>query len=230
MIRKIESFLGKDLKDIEMSDIENILSNEDIMNILKDPNTALKVSDYIIKKCTDEDVKKQFIPLFYRSELILTETELGSLFKNIEDENERENILEKLQDYMKSNANNFVKYLSSVLISLMALPENELKDNIVDIKKSTNDLLSVVYQLDIATTLDLICDFIDLIDNIRQEYYNRYEEDIIEDIDSLKEYMNTLDAFMQPLFEEELKRMEELTKGISPEEIGCLDITKLNKE
>jgi len=224
-----EKIIGKSVKQITLEDVSSIIKNEEAKNFLtSDYNNAIEVSKNIIDGNPDEDVVNQFKPIYYRGLLNSYQSTIGKLFQ----EEDNDKLFKSFEEYFKNSSSDALSHLSALLIALVSSFPFDGKAEEPTIRKDVDEVISILKDLKFELALDVICDLIDLVDQVRGEYYKKFEVDIFseENNNFFKDYMAKLDEFMTPLYEAQQKLAEEAMEGKTPEDLGCLDITQLDKE
>lgn len=229
MIKKFEELIGKKIEDIEIDDILRMTSNEEIVILLSENSET--IVDEILNRNSNVEVIQQFLPVKIHQTLYQSEKKIGEMFQN---ENREELIQNVKNSIFTFNTSLFDIPLT--LVSLIAFdPKTELdmsiyKSQIKDsIKEFFNEYMKLMPPID---TYPLLCEMLDLLYSVREEYHRLFNEDITEDVaEELQKFIKEIDAAVAPIFDEKLQNVvESLGEEDTPEKYGYLDITKLRKE
>lgn len=232
-MNKINKMLNKSSEDINLNDVILLSKNEEALKIFsEDLNTGFEFFKDVFNNNKDKDVVREIKPLFYDFKLKIIEKELGSFYRKFEKDKNVDTLLKSLDEYISSD--DFLKSISASIVyiigSINGLDLTSTK-YLELLKNNLKELEKLIYALEMETSFPIICELIDLLYSFRNLYFNKYNIDIMDDTTEIQEYIKKLNDFAEPLYkklEDEAKNIVE-KENINPEDMGFIDITKLNK-
>lgn len=225
----IESILGKSLSELTVEDIPVICKNEEFLKLMADREKAIEIADEIIDTNKDKDVVLEFIPIKLSSEIYLAKVHVSKLFKKFDEDNDRDSLINELKESLLHGQVH--KKLVTAVAAMGAVSDFDISEFEDILKISISNIENILYEkVNLEKALPLACDILDLIFTIRENYYNLYKIDLIEDKSNLENYVEQLNQFMKPMYDAMQEEAERLANGKKPEELGLLDITKLQKD
>lgn len=227
-IEEFKEKLGKDFSEITLEDIKNITADNEMLNVLNDYKVGLEISTDVIKENKNQEVIDEFTPLVYHHELYGAQKELGKMFAQYNEDNDKEKLVLSLNTFLKSAAP--LGKISGYLIALNGIDGYDI--TLEDIQKAVDDSEDILFKMKIDRGFPIICDIIDILYTIQEEYYKKYKFDLIgENSKKLNNLITELDKLTQTMYENTQKQIEnELPDDVKPEDLGMLDITRFKKE
>ena len=152
------------------------------------------------------------------------------MFAKHEAETDKTALVEDIKKFIKGTTP--LGKLSAYLLCLTSIDGLDLKEYEKDIKDAVTYTTEVLEVLDIDRGFLIICDLIDLVYGVQQEYFKKYEVDVVDgNLDKLKNVVERVNEFTKPILD---NLNEELLKNIpddsKPEDLGLLDVTKFKNE
>lgn len=224
-IEKFEKQLNKKLEALTYDDLLKIMQDEKYKEFFATPKSTLEIISELIDRNLDKNFVKELYTTKYSIELVWDETLIDNTFTRYKKkEITKEKLGEELKFYRKSS--NSLLSISAFLCTMIGAPEIDLKNDeerLIDAIKSCNDIF---YEIsDYSSSYKLRCDIVDLIYTIREYWWNRYEADILNNINWVDNETDALTEFEHKLTGNKINGI-----NIKPEQMGFIDITKLKKE
>lgn len=217
-ISKFENKIGMKIEDLNEEKFIQILKS---VKLFSDEKDAMDTLDEIIKRRQDNpEFVRELTSVKFSLQLDEDAKILDKLFERYRNGKiTREELINQMKIFRSSSDPIFV--ISTVICSMIALEDVQLKDEENIIKSSINGVKNIFECLGrIETTYPLRCDLIDLLYTLRSKYFNHCG--IILDMDWVDEETDKLIEFQSQLNKREIPEI-----GIKPEQLGFLDITKL---
>lgn len=227
-IKEFKEKLGKPLAEIDLQDVKAITEDQDMLMALNDLEMGLEISEEVMRANQDSEVRSEFAPLMYHHQFYGSQKELGQLFAQYETDKDATRLRGNLDGFFKGATP--LGKLNGYLLALSAMDGYEVEyDDVREAVKATEDIL---FELDFEKAFPIICDIMDSLYTIQEEYYKKYKLDIIaEDTAKMNDFVKRLNDFTQSIYDEMEKHIdEELPDDIKPEDIGALDMTKFKED
>lgn len=225
-ITEIENRIGKSLSKIDISDIRKMMADEEMLLALNDYETGLAVCNKVLKENADSEVRSEFAPLAYHHQFYNGQVKLSKMFADYDSTKDKEKLKKSLDDFMNSATP--LGKISGYLVILTNIDGYEIQ--LEDIQQTVKSVEEILFSLDFEKGFPIICDIIDSLYTLQQEYYKKYNYDLIaEDADKLNDLITRLDAFTQPIYDKMQSEIEnKLPDDATADDIGMLDMTKFN--
>ena len=223
-ITEIENRLGKSLETIDISDVRKMMADNEMLLALNDFDTGLAVCKKVLDENTDEDVRSEFAPLFYHHQFYNSQAVLATIFSEYNKNHDKDKLKKSLDDFLLNEPP--LGKINGYLTILDSVEDYEIQ--LEDIQATTKKVEDILFSLQFEKGFPIICDIIDSIYTLQQEYYKKYNYDLIaEDADKLNDLIARLDKFTQPIYDKMQKDIEqELPEGATAEDIGRVDMPK----
>ena len=220
-IQDFEKFLGKRASDTTEDDLIKFFTETDFKE--QTPHVIVDFLETLMDHVSNENFKKDIFSIRTASQLLEDEEIIDSIFSNYRlGKITRDELLNRIKQNFQSDDPIFV--FSNMLCSMIALEDLNLSEEQDLIQSSTEKLEQIFKNFgSMENSYPIRCDLIDLIHQVREIYFERYNKEILNE----KWISDEEDKLTD--FEDE--KIEEIPDcGIEPEELGYLDITKLKKE
>lgn len=220
LINKIEKEIGASLRYISKERFITAINNKKLIS--KYFNTTQNILD-ILEFINQNDNLKEISEILELSVLMnKTENFIDSLFSRYLENNDRGPLVDAMLELVKSN--NAVESLSGTLCTLVALEDQNLNIYYNNVAKNIETLVDKLDRLQITKeSYSIQCDIIDMI--IRVSFYWESRYDTKFDLEKLYKHLDLLHNFEFEVFDKGVYKSVE----VEPENLGLLDITKLNK-
>ena len=223
---EFEKKIGKDLSDINMKDLNELMDQEDIMMMLNDHDTAINACNKVLTENLDHEVRSEFAPVKYYHELYKQEEEIADIYNQYEVDKSPENFVNRIKEFNKTSTSigRLVSYIM-LLKNVEGLDLTGEKDHII---AAVDDVIHILNSLDFSKGLGTVCDMIDILYSIQQDYFEKYQVDVLDGrVNKLNEIVSKLNEIMKEYYNNELEKIEEeIPDDAKPEDIGMLDVTK----
>lgn len=225
-IEKFEKQLNKKLEALTYNDLLVVMQDEKYKEFFATPKNTLEIISELIDRNLDKNFVKELYTTKYSLELVWDETLIDNIFTKYK---KKEIIKEKLEEELKfyRKSSNSLLSISAFLCTMIGAPEIDLKsdeERLIDAIKYCKDIFE--YEIsDCSSSYKLRCDIVDLIYTTREYWWNKYETDILKDIDWVDNETDALTEFEHKLTGNKINGI-----NIKPEQMGFIDITKLKKE
>ena len=223
-IKEFEKKIGKTVDNITEAEFYNLFKDEKLVEtFLKFPDFRLDLIDRLMYRNEGNDFAKDLLTLRYETELEQDEKILDVTFTNYrENKITRDELLEKMENYKNSLDPIFV--ISTFICSLLVLDDVDLKKDIEKINMNIGRIKMIFDEIPKnEKSLDLRCNLIDLLYYLRTRFFESYG--IVLDVSWVDNEVDIIDEYLSKKLNRELPEI-----NIKPEELGFIDITKLNKE
>lgn len=226
LIDKFELQFGKSVRDITEEDLTGCISDPKYKLYFSEKN-AIEFLDELIKRNSDTNFVVTLVALKYSLSLELTERAIDKLFSKY-----RENVIERTELEEKINEmknKDFISLISVDLCSMIALSDIDISQDETKLEQAVADIRTEIFLKigsDIEKTHKLRCDLLDLIYQTRENYFSKYQIDILKD----NSWVDDETAKLAEFDDENQKGKAPLSTNIKPEEMGLIDITRLGKE
>lgn len=223
---EFEKKIGKDLSDINMKDLNELMEQEDVMILLNDHDTAINACNKVLTENLDPEVRSEFAPVKYYHELYKQEEEIADIYNQYEVDKSPENFVNRIKEFNKTSTSvgRLVSYIM-LLKNVEGLDLTGEKDHII---AAVDDVIHILNSLDFSKGIGTVCDMIDILYSIQQDYFEKYQVDVLDGrVNKLNEIVSKLNEIMKEYYNNELKKInEEIPDDAKPEDIGMLDVTK----
>ena len=223
---EFEKKIGKDLSDINMKDLNELMDQEDIMMLLNDHDTAINACNKVLTENLDPEVRSEFAPVKYYHELYKQEEEIADIYNQYEVDKSPENFVNRIKEFNKTSTSvgRLVSYIM-LLKNVEGLDLTGEKDHII---AAVDDVIHILNSLDFSKGIGTVCDMIDILYSIQQDYFEKYQVDVLDGrVNKLNEIVSKLNEIMKEYYNNELEKIEEeIPDDAKPEDIGMLDVTK----
>ena len=225
-VEEFEKKIGKDLSDINMKDLNELMEQEDIMMLLNDHDTAINACNKVLTENLDPEVRSEFAPVKYYHELYKQEEEIADIYNQYEVDKSPENFVNRIKEFNKTSTSvgRLVSYIM-LLKNVEGLDLTGEKDHII---AAVDDVIHILNSLDFSKDIGTVCDMVDILYSIQQDYFEKYQVDVLDGrVNKLNEIVSKLNEIMKEYYNAELKKInEEIPDDATPEDIGMLDVTK----
>lgn len=223
---EFEKKIGKDLSDINMKDLNELMDQEDIMMLLNDHDTAINACNKVLTENLDPEVRSEFAPVKYYHELYKQEEEIADIYNQYEVDKSPENFVNRIKEFNKTSTSvgRLVSYVM-LLKNVEGLDLTGEKDHII---AAVDDVIHILNSLDFSKGLGTVCDMVDILYSIQQDYFEKYQVDVLDGrVNKLNEIVSKLNEIMKEYYNAELEKIEEeIPDDAKPEDVGMLDVTK----
>ena len=200
-----------------------ILQNKHYKELFDTPEKNINLIEELLTLQFPLEFKKELYSVKYSIQLVQNEEIINSTFNLFTEKKiNRNQLKEKLENFFNSSDPLFV--ISSILCSIIAFQDKNIinykdliSENIIKIKNIFDNELGRI-----ETTYPVRCTIVDLIYQFRENYYQLTGEDISNEIKWVDDETDKLITYKNSL----IKPFE---SDIPPEQLGCIDITKLKK-
>ena len=221
-----EKKVGKSIRELTEEDIIDILKNEGYRDFFKNPDNALIILGAISKMNTYETVRKEAALVSYNIMLIRAEALVDSAFNSYsDDEIDANELKEKIKNFILDKDDRLLS-LVAVACSLLSLGEMDVSaylDNIDGDIAYVKEILDTIWDLDSSYPMKV--SLFEFLFQIREDYFIRYNTDILKDIEWINLRLKELHEYEDEFLRKDLPK----EVPVEPEELGHIDITKLNK-
>jgi len=226
LIDNFEKQFGKSVRNLTESDLEKCISDKKYAVYFSEDNVFLFI-DGLIKLNSNSNFIKTLVALKYSLSLEINERIISALFSKY-----RNNIInrdELIKQMNEIKQKDFISVISVDLCSMIALSNLDISSDESLLKTSIEDIKDKIFLMigsDIEKTHKLRCDLLDLIYQTRENFFSKYQTDILQDITWVDEETSKLTEW------DDAKEKESTfpSAKISPEELGLIDITKLKSD
>ena len=223
---EFEKKIGKDLSEINMKDLNELMDQEDVMMLLNDHDTAINACNKVLTENLDPEVRSEFAPVKYYHELYKQEEEIADIYNQYEVDKSPENFVNRIKEFNKTSTSvgRLVSYIM-LLKNVEGLDLTGEKDHII---AAVDDVIHILNSLDFSKGIGTVCDMIDILYSIQQDYFEKYQVDVLDGrVNKLNEIVSKLNEIMKEYYNNELEKIEEeIPDDATPEDIGMLDVTK----
>lgn len=223
---EFENKIGKDLSDINMKDLNELMNQEDVMMLLNDHDTAINACNKVLTENLDPEVRSEFAPVKYYHELYKQEEEIADIYNQYEVDKSPENFVNRIKEFNKTSTSvgRLVSYIM-LLKNVEGLDLTGEKDHII---AAVDDVIHILNSLDFSKGIGTVCDMIDILYSIQQDYFEKYQVDVLDGrVNKLNEIVSKLNEIMKEYYNNELEKIkEEIPDDAKPEDVGMLDVTK----
>ena len=223
---EFEKKIGKDLSDINMKDLNELMEQEDVMMLLNDHDTAINACNKVLTENLDPEVRSEFAPVKYYHELYKQEEEIADIYNQYEVDKSPENFVNRIKEFNKTSTSvgRLVSYIM-LLKNVEGLDLTGEKDHII---AAVDDVIHILNSLDFSKGIGTVCDMIDILYSIQQDYFEKYQVDVLDGrVNKLNEIVSKLNEIMKEYYNNELEKIkEEIPDDAKPEDVGMLDVTK----
>ena len=223
---EFEKKIGKDLSEISMKDLNELMDQEDVMILLNDHDTAINACNKVLTENLDPEVRSEFAPVKYYHELYKQEEEIADIYNQYEVDKSPENFVNRIKEFNKTSTSvgRLVSYIM-LLKNVEGLDLTGEKDHII---AAVDDVIHILNSLDFSKGLGTVCDMGDILYSIQQDYFEKYQVDVLDGrVNKLNEIVSKLNEIMKEYYNAELKKInEEIPDDAKPEDVGMLDVTK----
>lgn len=223
---EFEKKIGKDLSEINMKDLNELMDQEDIMMLLNDHDTAINACNKVLTENLDPEVRSEFAPVKYYHELYKQEEEIADIYNQYEVDKSPENFVNRIKEFNKTSTSvgRLVSYIM-LLKNVEGLDLTGEKDHII---ASVDDVIHILNSLDFSKGIGTVCDMVDILYSIQQDYFEKYQVDVLDGrINKLNDIVAKLNEIMKEYYNNELEKIkEEIPDDAEPEDVGMLDVTK----
>lgn len=223
---EFEKKIGKDLSEINMKDLNELMDQEDIMMLLNDHDTAINACNKVLTENLDPEVRSEFAPVKYYHELYKQEEEIADIYNQYEVDKSPENFVNRIKEFNKTSTSvgRLVSYIM-LLKNVEGLDLTGEKDHII---AAIDDVIHILNSLDFSKGIGTVCDMVDILYSIQQDYFEKYQVDVLDGrINKLNDIVAKLNEIMKEYYNTELEKIkEEIPDDAKPEDVGMLDVTK----
>lgn len=223
---EFEKKIGKDLSEINMKDLNELMDQEDIMMLLNDHDTAINACNKVLTENLDPEVRSEFAPVKYYHELYKQEEEIADIYNQYEVDKSPENFVNRIKEFNKTSTSvgRLVSYIM-LLKNVEGLDLTGEKDHII---AAIDDVIHILNSLDFSKGIGTVCDMVDILYSIQQDYFEKYQVDVLDGrINKLNDIVAKLNEIMKEYYNTELEKIkEEIPDDAEPEDVGMLDVTK----
>lgn len=223
---EFEKKIGKDLSEINMKDLNELMNQEDVMMLLNDHDTAINACNKVLTENLDPEVRSEFAPVKYYHELYKQEEEIADIYNQYEVDKSPENFVNRIKEFNKTSTSvgRLVSYIM-LLKNVEGLDLTGEKDHII---AAVDDVIHILNSLDFSKGLGTVCDMVDILYSIQQDYFEKYQVDVLDGrVNKLNEIVSKLNEIMKEYYNNELEKIkEEIPDDAKPEDVGMLDVTK----
>ena len=223
---EFEKKIGKDLSEINMKDLNELMNQEDVMMLLNDHDTAINACNKVLTENLDSEVRSEFAPVKYYHELYKQEEEIADIYNQYEVDKSPENFVNRIKEFNKTSTSvgRLVSYIM-LLKNVEGLDLTGEKDHII---AAVDDVIHILNSLDFSKGIGTVCDMIDILYSIQQDYFEKYQVDVLDGrVNKLNEIVSKLNEIMKEYYNNELEKIkEEIPDDAKPEDVGMLDVTK----
>lgn len=223
---EFEKKIGKDLSEINMKDLNELMDQEDIMMLLNDHDTAINACNKVLTENLDPEVRSKFAPVKYYHELYKQEEEIADIYNQYEVDKSPENFVNRIKEFNKTSTSvgRLVSYIM-LLKNVEGLDLTGEKDHII---AAVDDVIHILNSLDFSKGIGTVCDMVDILYSIQQDYFEKYQVDVLDGrINKLNDIVAKLNEIMKEYYNNELEKIkEEIPDDAKPEDVGMLDVTK----
>lgn len=223
---EFEKKIGKDLSEINMKDLNELMDQEDIMMLLNDHDTAINACNKVLTENLDPEVRSEFAPVKYYHELYKQEEEIADIYNQYEVDKSPENFVNRIKEFNKTSTSvgRLVSYIM-LLKNIEGLDLTGEKDHII---AAIDDVIHILNSLDFSKGIGTVCDMVDILYSIQQDYFEKYQVDVLDGrINKLNDIVAKLNEIMKEYYNNELEKIkEEIPDDAEPEDVGMLDVTK----
>lgn len=223
---EFEKKIGKDLSEINMKDLNELMDQEDIMMLLNDHDTAINACNKVLTENLDPEVRSEFAPVKYYHELYKQEEEIADIYNQYEVDKSPENFVNRIKEFNKTSTSvgRLVSYIM-LLKNVEGLDLTGEKDHII---AAIDDVIHILNSLDFSKGIGTVCDMVDILYSIQQDYFEKYQVDVLDGrINKLNDIVAKLNEIMKEYYNNELEKIkEEIPDDAKPEDVGMLDVTK----
>lgn len=223
---EFEKKIGKDLSEINMKDLNELMDQEDIMMLLNDHDTAINACNKVLTENLDPEVRSEFAPVKYYHELYKQEEEIADIYNQYEVDKSPENFVNRIKEFNKTSTSvgRLVSYIM-LLKNVEGLDLTGEKDHII---AAIDDVIHILNSLDFSKGIGTVCDMVDILYSIQQDYFEKYQVDVLDGrINKLNDIVAKLNEIMKEYYNNELEKIkEEIPDDAEPEDVGMLDVTK----
>lgn len=227
-IKTFETKIGMVVEELDEEKLISVIKNPDNIEFFKETKTTLDILDCILERNKNETFLKEVLTLKHSTEMIENERLLNNVFEDYRDEKiTREKLIEELRRFLDSSDPKFV--ISTIICMLIALGDIDLSGDIELIKSNIEKFKNIFDTIGkIEKSYQLRCDLIDLMYILRTKFFELYNIEL--EMNWVDTEVDRIDEFTSKLLEEHSGSSELPEIDIKPEELGFIDITKLNKE
>ena len=154
------------------------------------------------------------------------EEEIADIYNQYEVDKSPENFVNRIKEFNKTSTSvgRLVSYIM-LLKNVEGLDLTGEKDHII---AAVDDVIHILNSLDFSKGLGTVCDMVDILYSIQQDYFEKYQVDVLDGrVNKLNEIVSKLNEIMKEYYNAELKKInEEIPDDAKPEDVGMLDVTK----
>ena len=227
LLKEFELKTGISAKGLTEEILVEIMKNERFEEFFSKPGKTVELIDELLSELSDSDFKKEIHTARETFNLANIEYLISKIFSDFKNEKINEDDFEKkiVSAFNSLDPIYSISMLVCVLISKYDLKEFEKCDYFETFKSAISQIENIFHSLGrIENSYRYRTEIIDFLYTAREEYFLRFEKDILEDCGWLEMEIDKLDEFESQFISNEFPEID-----ISPNELGLIDITKLPK-
>jgi len=185
-IKNLEEVLEKKYEDWEQSTLLEIVESEELMDLF-----TPEVAAYLVENKTNDKIYDIMLPVKYGYYM----REVKALIYAYSQQEANEEITRKVFVFnimSLTKGKLFSKALAYYTI-LHLIDEKDLTSNLTDIQEVIDQLLDIINEVKIETAIELIAEIMDIIDPIREAYFEKYKIDIFEYTKLAEKYVSIIE-------------------------------------